>query len=368
MIRNFADFDLNDILIDAGSPPSDPDYEDDFDNEDVIEDRAGQEQYHSTSSRSDREEDIFPGHYDEHKDDDIATVQSAEKQQFEEPTAADNNIPFLIETQDGPLEADQIRGEDILASVPSHEPPPPPALQNNLHFNIPPKPSHTTISPTLYKALSMPNHSKLRYVSKVRPVSSLNFDAKAKPVKPSSTPSSRQAHSIPHTTVTPAITQPYINKLQGRAIPIQGLILGARDINLVDPMLITKETNHEIFPKSVATTTASQTEKLQRVSSQKRVYTDTEQDDYGVSDAMFRLGTDKYGLMDLYERVHSNFIADMTDICRKRAKGSRSAEELAMHKVLSDFVLKNFGGVDAISRLRMEMIAAAVDASLHSTK
>ena len=87
---------------------------------------------------------------------------------------------------------------------------------------------------------------------------------------------------------------------------------------VLEPAIIKKESNRILFasnkenmPHSVACQTAFTSSSECR---QKPIPAEFAQSQIDVTTAACRLGTDKYVLMDLYEKVHSNFLGDMIGI------------------------------------------------------
>jgi hypothetical protein len=54
----------------------------------------------------------------------------------------------------------------------------------------------------------------------------------------------------------------------------------------------------------------------------------------------------------------------VTENSKSRAQASSTVEELAMHRVLSEFIHKTFSKPDSVLLLRKDMVAAATDVSL----
>ena len=128
--------------------------------------------------------------------------------------------------------------------------------------------------------------------------------------------------------------------------------------------------------KSILTTKSSISRTQQHHSNQINGYMDEDEsvvdyrnqlDEENESETLLRLGISRPALAVMAERVHSQFVFNMIQQCRTSASTATSVEELAMHTLLMDKISKTFAS-SGIRKLRGELIQAAVEASLHSTK
>lgn len=103
---------------------------------------------------------------------------------------------------------------------------------------------------------------------------------------------------------------------------------------------------------------------------------------------LLRIGTSTSHLSQLADDTYTRFLSDiigefvfiytgaiwctysLTENSRARAQASSSVEELAMHRVLSEYVYKMFSKPDSVLSLRNDMVTAAIDVSLsyHNNK
>jgi hypothetical protein len=81
---------------------------------------------------------------------------------------------------------------------------------------------------------------------------------------------------------------------------------------------------------------------------------------------LLRVGTSttKVDLEARATEVYADFLSGIIQVCRSKASGALSVEEMAMQRVLSEYVRNSLGGPDVIEELRGRMVEAAVDASL----
>ena len=79
---------------------------------------------------------------------------------------------------------------------------------------------------------------------------------------------------------------------------------------------------------------------------------------------LLRTGTDKVHLMLKAQELYATFLGDLVDLCKERASGSSSIEDVAMHRVLAEQVRKTFSGVRNIDAMQASMVAAAIETSL----
>ena len=150
-----------------------------------------------------------------------------------------------------------------------------------------------------------------RRVSRVAPVSALNLPPQArKPTRAAPPPASASPRHIDSASEH--------QRIQRRAIPVKGFSLGNGFAALHRDDVISKELDKVVLAsertaeKELSRNVACQTVEVRRSSLRRpsRLFAKFPIDPDAAATAL-RLGTDRYALMETYERVHSAFLSDL---------------------------------------------------------
>jgi hypothetical protein len=174
------------------------------------------------------------------------------------------------------------------------------------------------VTTTSYTAKNMSGHSSRRTMSRVQPVSDLNLLSRSNSVTVGI-----GRHQVQHVVRSqtaqgrPVASSHSQNEHMSRAVPIKQLTMGTKfSSTQVDTTVIPKELNKVIKvteTSSLTKTIACQTNYLEGsyTSNTKQAMASARPVEEALVTTTLRLGTSCFALMDTYEKVHSNFLADV---------------------------------------------------------
>lgn len=87
-----------------------------------------------------------------------------------------------------------------------------------------------------------------------------------------------------------------------------------------------------------------------------------------LEEALHKLGINKHELNNKSELIYAQFLSDMINLCRARAKASSSIEEMAMHRVLANHLQQSFTPTNIVNKVRNDMTNSAIETILKYKK
>ena len=87
-----------------------------------------------------------------------------------------------------------------------------------------------------------------------------------------------------------------------------------------------------------------------------------------LEEALQKLGINKHELNNKSELIYAQFLSDMINLCRARAKACNTIEEMAMHRVLANHLQQSFTSNNVVNKVRNDMSNSAVETILKYKK
>ncbi len=87
-----------------------------------------------------------------------------------------------------------------------------------------------------------------------------------------------------------------------------------------------------------------------------------------LEEALQKLGINKHELNNKSELIYAQFLSDMINLCRARAKACNTIEEMAMHRVLANHLQQSFTPNNIVNKVRNDMSNIAVETILKYKK
>jgi hypothetical protein len=157
------------------------------------------------------------------------------------------------------------------------------------------------------------------------------------------------AHLASHDQPSPSYRQPSNPSLSDPHLSVPY----PSDPYLSDPHPSGPHQSHPPRPASFTGSTIDTRETAQRLV-----------DDIKESRVLLRLGVNRSALAEKAEVIYSTFVSDLMDLCKQRAGGAGSVEELAMHRALATYAHEFFIPGAQVKKARGKMVEVAVETSL----